>query len=287
MERIVRRLSGDYSITLDGIDATGVDIDITGTPTATITAPDGSAVTGATVALTSGNAVVSVPVESLPGLGKYAGVAVVTIAGVTQSIAFSFELVGGFYFEPYELRAFTTGGKADLSSTATYPDATINDRRTGIEQTIERYLGFALVPRGNFFHEDVTTYTDELELPHERVTRVISITVDGTALTVTELAALTIHKRYGRITGSSWGAGQAVTCWYEHGDDEPDRDVVIGAMKLCINRLIPSATPDNATSLATDVGSFRIATADGDRYPTGLLDLDAVLKNLKRGVFVG
>jgi hypothetical protein len=288
MERIVRKGVGTYQLTATAYDDDGEVAAISGSPTLTIyDSADVEVLASVVPGITNGTLTYAVPNASLSHLDTYRCVWTGTIAGVAQEWETYFELVGGYYFEISELR--DVGGKVDLTSEVDYPDALLERKRGSVEAIIERAAGVAFVPRGyrhTFLAYRAHDYT--IELPHPRIIEVYGITVDGIALTATELADLTVDARYGRITGGTWGNGQPVVVHYEHGYltcPEPIRE---GAIDLTVERTIASATPARATGVSTDVGFMRFTLADGDKHPTGLPDLDAAIELFgEAGVFVG
>lgn len=285
MERIARDLTGPYTLTANAYDAEGADTAVTGAVTAALYGPDAALITdaGIAAAISSGDIIVTVPITAAVHLGRYIVRVTGTVGGVAKTWSVPFEIVGGFYFEIYELRV---GNElASLADTTRFPDATLKLKRAAVEDTIEGLLGFALVPRGDV-HDAIAARDGELELPRPEIRSIVSLTVNGTALTVTELANLTLRKRAGSITGGTWRAGDTLVCWYEHGLDEPPADIVSGALELAIDRTAPTGLPRRVKGMSTDLGYQSFTIAGGDS--TGLPELDLAIERLTvKGTFVG
>jgi hypothetical protein len=129
------------------------------------------------------------------------------------------EVVGGFLVSLSDLGTVLTGKTA----------AQLADKRTAIEQRLEKELGYAVVPRyalENRRARDGVVAT-RLSL---RAVRSISTTSAGvtTPYSVAQLSALTLE---------SWGVCGVwtrgpVTIGYEHGEDFPDSDIAEAALLL-------------------------------------------------------
>ena len=188
------------------------------------------------------------------------------------------EVCGGYLFEIAEMRAFDLA----FTSATTYPDAKMRAARIAAEQRLERACRVAFVPRAR----RVTLAgggTPDLFLPDNAVRRVMSLSVDGTAFSADELAALDVRE-WGRVThgdGYAFDSGAVVKVFYEHGMDYPDAPVVQAAMLLAREYLVRSALSSRAISEATDVGFLRLSVAGPDR-PTGLPEVDAVITDFGR-----
>lgn len=198
-----------------------------------------------------------------------------TAAKEWQSIV---ELCGGYLFETSEMRAFDGA----FASSTTYPEAKMRAARTAAEQRLEKACRVAFVPRAR---RVVLAGNDSptLFLPDNSVRSVTSLSVDGTAFTADELAALDVRE-WGRLTrgdGYAFDDGAVVAIFYEHGLDYPDAPVVQAAMLLAREYLVRSALSSRATVEATDVGFFRVSVAGPDR-PTGIPEVDAVITDFGR-----
>lgn len=191
------------------------------------------------------------------------------------------ELCGGHLFRFAAFRALG----ASLKSAAA---ATIREARRLAEDRFEDECAVAFVPRG----ARARRYGDgsrTLILPHVALRGLYSVTLDeDTELTEAELAEL----EYGddevggaivrRPAGKVWPADTLVELHYAHGYDRPSRPVVAAVLELAREYAAPNtALPPRATSVATDLGVFRISTANAEN-PTGLPNVDAVIRDVRR-----
>lgn len=206
-----------------------------------------------------------------------------TWAGGPVSAVDVVEIVGGFLFEVTDAR-----NRLNLPA-AKYSTATIVDRRNVVEQEADDVAGLALVPRFKRVQVTVPAYADgsRLALPSTDVRAIRSITEDGTAWTVEQLAALTLMPDAGVLYGAGMfypGVGRYVI-EYEHGRDGWDptvREVAIQRLKWWLGAA-SSQIPSNAISFTvTDGGVYRLSQP-GVRS-TGDLAVDAVYR---RGVYDG
>ena len=75
---------------------------------------------------------------------------------------------------------------------------------------------------------------------------------------------------------SGWPAGSQIEVTYAHGYAEPVELARQAVMMLAGEKAKPSTLPARATSLSTDVGSFRISQAD-KTGKTGIPEVDAII----------
>jgi hypothetical protein len=182
------------------------------------------------------------------------------------------------YFTVDELRAAYA---TDFANEAKFPDAKLEIARAFAEQWFEAAAHVAYVRR---------TVTETLTGTGSRllflsrwaeVGRPTEVKVDGAPLAADELAGVTAH-RYGVLErAAGWPAGADVEVTYPHGydgpGDAPFGDLVKGAvMTLAAEHAKPSTIPARATSVSTDLGSYRISQADATGK-TGIPDVDAVI----------
>lgn len=181
------------------------------------------------------------------------------------------------YFTADELRAACP----DLANEAKYTPARLEAARVFAEQWFEAAAHVAYVRR---IVTETMTGTGSRRLFLSRwaeVGRPTQVKVAGAALTADELAAVTAH-RYGVLERPVvWPAGADIEVTYPHGHEGPDGapfgDLVKGAvMTLAAEHAKPSTIPARATSISTDLGSYRISQADVTGR-TGIPDVDAVI----------
>jgi hypothetical protein len=181
------------------------------------------------------------------------------------------ELVGNWLFTEAQARAF--GAKADatsalkpLASETEYPDSTISDERARIADDLEFWTGRAWIPRyarielnGNGrtwlnLRDGICRTSDGYTLnrpaKYADIGKLLSVAVDGTAVTLTDLEvdqtrAWLLHKN-GSFTAGTVTTPYNVVVEYVYGlpyiSDGADRI----ALAELLDRLIPSGAPDRA-----------------------------------------
>lgn len=275
MERIRRISAGSYSISVRAADADGVLV----TPaTPALTVLDGSGATAytGTPAAALGLLSAYVPAADLDLLDTYSCSWSGTVAGATLEWPSTIEIAGGYLFEIADLRASDPA----LADTVKYPGAACRAARTAAEERFEGAARVAFVPRGR----RVTLRGDgsyRLELPDNACRRVVSVSIDGTALDAGALAELELREWGALDRPSLWPAGSSIAVYYEHGEDAPPAPVREAAMLLAREYLVRSAISSRAVVEQTDVGAFRLSVAGRDR-PTGIPDVDAVIEAFGR-----
>jgi hypothetical protein len=192
-------------------------------------------------------------------------------------------VVGAFLFSIAELRAFEKG----LEDTAKYTTAKIVAAREAAEERLEELMEVALRRRGRRVTLDGDG-TRELFLPDQEPRKLVSVKIDeGNGLTALIQADVDDIKLYadGRIRrppDKVFAKGdQNVEILFEHGIDETPEPVRDAAMALAALRLVPSATPDGASSLSTDEGIYRL-NVEGRDGPTGIPKVDAAIEQFGR-----
>lgn len=209
-----------------------------------------------------------------------------TITGTSNIVTTYEEIVGSTLFTVEEARAFSA--KADaaaanipLNSATEYPDATIIRERGRILDELERWTGRSWVPRYCRLElrgsgtsvlslrngKPRTSDGRQLDRPgrFDSVANIIAADIGGTAVTTTDI---TIDGDRLLHEADSWTTGtQAdpfnVTVEYEYGVPYIIDGVDRIAMKLLVDRLVPSAFPDRALSIDTDFGTTRLVQPGG------------------------
>ena len=176
------------------------------------------------------------------------------------------------YFTIDELRAEFS----DLSSATKYPDAKLAADRDYAEARFERAAKVAFVPR-SVSETLIGTGTHVLLLAATvEVGPVTDVTIDGTALSDNQVAAIVVRK-YGALERADlWPNGAEIVIDYVHGYDAPPEPVKGAVMMLAAEKALPSTIPARATVLNTDIGSYRISIADKTGR-TGIPEVDAVI----------
>jgi hypothetical protein len=211
----------------------------------------------------------------------------VTWAGASLSQTTTAEVVGGLLFALPDLRASDPA----FSNTAKFPTAALAAARDAVTDEFGRICGRSFIPRGNTY----TTFLDNtgsVLLPDADLYKVVSATVDGvsqTGLTIDSigvvtglptLQAMTLQELWnGSIGSGAPGPGLTVIS-YEYGWLTVPNDIYRAALQRgrFILAAIASGIPDRATSfVATEGGSFTLATPGSGVWQTGIPDVDAVL----------
>jgi hypothetical protein len=177
------------------------------------------------------------------------------------------EIVGDFLFATAEL---------DPLVPAATTDPEIQAARTRVEQALEDACGVAFVPR----YDRATVLGDGSSLlrvgrPYLRRVRWASTSTLGltTALTTTDIAALTAVP-YGFVTGGyRWTSGALVTVGFEHGMDRPPEPVRDYARFLLTQ---DQSIDSRAERLQTDDGTLIFGGGQ-----TGLPAVDRVIDSYR------
>lgn len=270
MEHILKNTSTTLEITFSAGDADGA-------VTVTITRADGTAlVTGAatTNEVAAGRyTYVLAPQTELDSLTVvWSGT-----WGSPQSITTFAEIVGGQLFSLAELRAF---GDKQLASTTTYPDADLRAARARITDLFEDVCQVSFIPRYRRDVLDGKWNGTALWLTRKRVARLISVTIDGVALSAPDLALVKVYptgrmeRQAGWLTAAPYW--QDVVVAYEHGWLSPPADISRAAMTLARIELASTDVTDRALSIQNEFGNIRLATP-GRNFPTGVPSVDATL----------
>jgi hypothetical protein len=228
----------------------------TGTPTVAVTRSDGAAVTVGSVSGATTSWSYTIPASSNTLLDTYTETWTATIGGTAQTFVDYIEVVGDVIFTIAEFRALGTA----YTNTTNYPDATVADMRTTVEQALEDACAVAFVPR--YARETLSgTGNRTLLLKWPRVTAIRDITVGDTALTASELALLT-YTTAGIVDGYTWTSGTGnITVGYEHGYPMPPMRIKRAALLLAKRWITPSAVDDRAINMTNETGTYAIMQA--------------------------
>jgi hypothetical protein len=184
------------------------------------------------------------------------------------------DIVGAFYVAIADLRAMN-----GLTSTTTFPQELLEEKRQWFEDVAEREVGFAFVPR---YERELLDGdgSGTLWLKRALPRRVLSCKMDGAAQSGLDAWDLYESGRIVRDAGSFPAGRRTVEVTYEHGADEPDVEVRQVAMQAIRARLLTdqSGIPDRMTSYVTEMGTV-VRTAP--MRPTGIPEVDAVLQKRK------
>lgn len=273
MLRIKQRAVGVYALT-----ATAVDDD--GTPQA-VTSPSVTVKDGAGVTMASGipsidgdTLTYSLEASAIPYLDSYTITWSGTIGANPWSWTDTLEIVGGYLFEIADLRGYD---RAFLDSVK-YPATALAAARIEVEQTIEgeKAACVAFVPRGA--RATVSgTGKDTIVLPHYEVREVYALSVNGTALTSEQLAALVIDDNRVSLGSGAFTTGRKnVVVHYAHGRDAAPAPIGRAALLLAKEYIVASDLPSRATATSIGTQWFRVNVAGRDGI-TGIPDVDAAI----------
>lgn len=199
-----------------------------------------------------------------------------TWGGVAQSLETEAEVVSAHLFTIAEARAYRD---KQLNDTVAYPDSDIREARDRITDDFQVDCGVPFFPR---YEREVLTVTSAgtLWLPWKRPLSLISITVDGVALTAGELAAV-VPEPTGRLTrtgGWTSTSPQSVVAEWVRGHRKVPTPIKRAALALAHYELIGSEITDRMVSFANELGTVRLSTP-GRKTPTGIPIVDATLYN--------
>lgn len=272
-----------YAQTLSAVfmlDETPIDA---GVVTVTVTNASGATVSTGT-ASTASTGVYTYPLPPQSALGP------LTVAWVGASLSQTTheDVIGSPLFNLPDLRAADRA----FADTAKFPTAALSAARSAVTDEFARICGRSFVPKGDTYATTLDN-TGFLLLPHADVTNLLSVTIDGIAQDVTTLQLDPI----GKVTGlpklqaaacqmwdgsiglGSPGPGRVVAA-YEYGFTYVPNDLYRAAVQRArfILASIASGIPDRATSfVATEGGTYSLATPGSGVWQTGIPDVDAVL----------
>lgn len=269
--------------------ATGEGAGLTGNPSVDVTDGTGVSVHTGTASPGSGTGVYTytVPGSVLDAeqLDAYTVTWTGTLAAGPYVDTDVIEVAGGpgRYFTVADLRGFDRA----MADTVKYTPDAIERARVYAEQRLDACAEVAFVPRARRARVDLRTRgyrtageVRSLRLPDAEVREVYAVTVttdSGATVTEYEAAQYVLDEALGGlllVDSDAW-QGEYADVWYSHGLDYPPEPVRRAAMMLAVDQLAPSSLSPRATSLATDMGNFRLSTADRSGS-TGIPEVDAV-----------
>ena len=276
MDRLLAGTSGVLQVTT--YDAAGAPVD-NGAGNGTVEVFD-SAGTSAAGPLTATRTAVGVYQATIPStlttLDTYS--AVWTFADSSTATTY-FELVGSFLFTQAELRALDTV----LADETSFPDATIVAARTNAEERFEKAGNVSFTLRGSREYHDPTG-TVTLLSRYEELQRLVSCTIGGSAITVSDVS---VYPDGRLVYPAGWGlfngTPRTIMTLVEHGYAATPEPVKRAGLLYARTVLLRSALEqsDRATAVFTDLGGYRITLAGRDG-PTGIPEVDAVLAQFGR-----
>lgn len=188
-------------------------------------------------------------------------VVTLTIGGGTYVLPLAIEVVGGVARTLAQLRTIDP-----LDDAATYPDSDVIAARELAERALEAACGVSFVPAYTRETLDGPPTGQDLRLGNPRVRAVRSITADGTALTVDDLAL--VYPTPGGVLyrSAGWPTGRrSVVVEYEHGFSSPPGLVGLAVAKLVRYVLVDSPIDDRASAVQSPDGTYQTFVTAGVR----------------------
>lgn len=198
---------------------------------------------------------------------------------------------GAALFTVAEARAYPFRSELPLANTTLYPTATIIATEAAIRELFEKACGVAFVPASVTEVMDgaasnvlrLARHNPLRESPQRALT-VTAASIDGTALTETELAAVKAHPngRLVRTDGQTWSSGTgyqdlAVEVTYTHGYAAVPDMVHDAALRMLAVMLIGSDVPESAVSFSDGGASYQFARPGRAPHWTGVDYVDSRL----------
>lgn len=267
----------------------GVPVTITGTSLATVTAVSFGTAPATAFMVVSATSIVAV---APAGTGTVS-VTVTNPDGTSASSpATQFTYSSAALFTEAEARAFVHRADIPLADTTLYPDAAITAAEAEVRARFIEACGVDFFP---------TAYTETLNgnaSPVLRVSRknptrehprraltVSAASIDGTALTASELAAIKAHPdgRLVRTDGGTWSSSTgyqdlAVSVTYTVGWASVPAPIREAALLAAVVKLVGSDVPENAVSFSDGGASYQFARPGQAPHWFGIDAIDAVLQ---------
>jgi hypothetical protein len=282
MQRIVRGHSATLTHTFY-VDGVATDPS-PATATVTITTDDGTVLVaaGAATRTAAGVFTYTLTPSQTATLDILTVAWTATMGGQSQAFTDTVEVAGGVLFTVAEARALSA-----LSNTTTYPTAKIIDARTYVESELEQACGVAFVPR--YARQSISgTGGTAIMLP-PRVTAIRSVTLDDTAISAGDLAALKVRRTGEVYNPAGWASGwDNYEIAYEHGySDGPERMAAReAALTYAKHFLVKGPIDDRTTSFSTEDGTFSMSTPGVRGAITGIPAVDSFIQRYSLNVAV-
>lgn len=201
----------------------------------------------------------------------------VTVSGAQSTFVREYPVLGSQIFSLYEFR---NAGAGKFTS-AKFSDDTVKRHRALVTDFFEDYCNRHFVRRYKEITVDGNGKT-RLSVPVNDLQSVQSITMDGTALTTTQLADVKVYEWGELYYESGWNFDERnVTIGYIAGGGVP-YDIKRSAIEYTKWLVSPGNTTDRAMILTDENGTYRLSQASMNR-PTGFPSIDHAL-NLYRQV---
>jgi len=152
----------------------------------------------------------------------------------------------------------------------------IVDGREQVEGEIEDAAGVAFVPRGYRAVLDGNGRTS-LFLPHNRITRLVSLKVGDDTVDVADAYLYGSEGRLALQVGSFGTGNLTVQALYEHGYAQPPARIKRAALILLKDRVVASNIEDRALSHTDEAGTIALSVA-GANGIFGIPEVDAAVE---------
>lgn len=206
-----------------------------------------------------------------------------TIGGNARESIQWYEIVDGLLFSLIVLRS-----QSGLSNTSTY---TTDELEAARDQVIDTFQEFCETAWAGTYRRQILDGDGDSVLFLDRmpVQRLLSVSVDGTSLTLSDLTVSRdgeVRIKSGTPASFLTTDPQNVIVEYVYGEDFVPSDIYRAALRYgrYLTLSETSSIPDRARMLTTQYGSFQMVVANED-YPTGLPEVDSVLRRHRRDLF--
>lgn len=282
MERFLRNTAAELRVTFYG--SAGTPVDATGTPTVTVTRDNGTAiVTDALTTKVTGTtgvyAYILTPAQTAT-LDLLTADWTGTVDATAQTFRTQAEVVGGFVCSIAQIdQVLDKGGTA-----STYSIDLKHAARNAATDAFEAECGVAFSPRYHRARLD-GNQTGDIFLPHPRANTIRSATVDGVALTTTELADLEAYESGTLYSPLGWAFGRRnIEVVYEHGFSEPPADVSRAVAILAASALKDGPFDDRGYGVTDEGGAVRLLTAGVSGAAFSIPEVEAAAERHGLGV---
>jgi hypothetical protein len=233
-----------------------------------------------TISATGGATTVQYTSKAFATVTAVTGPARTNTSGDSISLGYADSL-----FTLAEARAFD---KLQLANATDYPAATIYAKADEIAERFERICGVAFLPKlyveylsGDGTATMLLSAHNPLAESAPRPVEMYAVTVDGTALTATELAS--VYADTGGLThyvGGPWSTASPhnIKAKYYAGWSVVPFDIKRAALIVAVNELPPDNISDRVTSFSDGSANYQMVTAGVRGAATSLPEVNAILQ---------
>lgn len=250
--------------------ATSVSVAVSGYELGTVS-------TGSVVALSTGDYAAPVAASALSEIDELTATWTVVTADDTHSFEATYKVVSDVLFTIEQVRSLDT---RRLTPAKLSTRSALELRQIAVE-TFEDYLGFRIGRQ----YERVTlggNGSTVVDLPRYHCKDIASVTIDGTAITVT--ADSVQVEPWGELWydgGFAATRRRNVVVGLEHGLDPIPAQLRRAGLEFLKGALTPSETNERAIIVTDETGTYRLQQPDNKDRPTGMPAVDSVLSRLR------